>query len=81
MKTTAITTTPILSALMLTLTACAVSGAAEWPRFRGPDGSGIAAADAKPATTWSEPSNLKWKTALPGPGSSSPIVAGGRVFI
>ena len=55
--------------------------AADWPRFRGPDGSGIAAADARPATTWSDSQNVKWKAALPGPGSSSPIVFGERVFV
>ena len=57
------------------------SASGEWPRFRGPDGSGIAAADAKPATTWSTTSHLKWRVALPGPGSSSPIIWGERVFI
>jgi outer membrane protein assembly factor BamB len=56
-------------------------GATEWPCFRGPDGSGIAAADAKPPTTWSDSQNLKWKLTLPGPGSSSPIVSGERIFI
>jgi outer membrane protein assembly factor BamB len=30
---------------------------------------------------WSATENLKWKTPLPGPGSSSPIVWGGRVFV
>jgi len=53
---------------------------ADWPRFRGPNGSGIAA-DAKPPTTWSDTKNLKWKTALPGAGASSPIVCGERVFV
>ncbi len=57
------------------------AGQPEWPRFRGPNGSGIAPDDAKPAITWSDSQNLKWKVALPGPGSSSPIVAGERVFV
>ena len=57
------------------------AGQPEWPQFRGPSGSGIAAADAHPATTWSATQNMKWKVALPGPGSSSPIIAGERVFI
>jgi outer membrane protein assembly factor BamB len=50
-----------------------------WPRFRGPNGSGIAA--ARPPITWSDTRNLKWKTALPGAGASSPIVWGERVFV
>ncbi len=55
--------------------------AADWPRFRGADGSGIAPAEAKPPTAWSDTENLKWKTALPGPGSSSPIIQGQRVYV
>jgi len=31
--------------------------------------------------TWSDTANLKWKTPLPGPGSSSPIVQDDRVFV
>lgn len=54
--------------------------AADWARFRGPNGSGIAT-DAKPPVTWSESQNLRWKTELPGPGTSSPIVVGERVFV
>ena len=52
----------------------------EWARFRGPNGSGIATG-ALPPTTWSDSQNLKWKTELPGPGTSSPILAGDRVFV
>ena len=53
---------------------------AEWSRFRGADGSGVAA-DGDPPVTWSDKENLKWKTAMPGPGSSSPIVWGELVFV
>ncbi len=53
---------------------------AEWGRFRGPNGSGVAA-DSRLPTTWSATNNLKWKVALPGCGSSSPIISGRRVFI
>ncbi|MCB1235667.1 MAG: PQQ-like beta-propeller repeat protein [Verrucomicrobiae bacterium] len=51
-----------------------------WPRFRGPDGAGVSADTAVPLT-WSESENLKWRADLPGPGSSSPIVWGDRVFV
>ena len=54
--------------------------AADWPRFRGADGSGNAG-DAKAPTTWSDTENVNWKAALPGPGSSSPIVWKDRVFV
>jgi outer membrane protein assembly factor BamB len=57
------------------------AGAGDWPRFRGPNGSGVSV-DAAPAPVhWSAAQNLKWKVALPGPGSSSPIVVGDKVFI
>ena len=54
--------------------------AADWARFRGPNGSGVAP-DAKPPATWSETQNVRWKTELPGPGTSSPIVVGERIFV
>lgn len=56
------------------------SRAENWPRFRGPNGSGISS-DTKVPLTWSESENMKWKVDLPGPGSSSPIVWGDRVFV
>lgn len=55
--------------------------AADWSRFRGPNGSGVST-DTKPIPTeWSEEKNLKWKATLPGPGSSCPIVVGDRIFL
>ncbi len=53
----------------------------DWARFRGPNGSGISADTERMPTVWNETTNLKWKTKLPGPGSSSPIVVGERVFV
>ena len=67
--------------LLLALTTASATYAADWLQFRGPNSSGIAAADAKPATTWSDSENVQWKIALPGPGSSSPIVCRERVFV
>ncbi len=54
--------------------------AADWSRFRGPNGSAVSDARGVP-TDWSDSTNLAWKTALPGPGSSSPIIVGDRVFV
>ena len=56
------------------------SDARDWPRFRGHGASGIAA-DSDIPLEWSATQNLKWKLDLPGPGSSSPITWGNRVFI
>ena len=56
------------------------SDAGDWAGFRGPNGTGIAAENNLP-TEWSAEKNVKWRTPLPGPGNSSPIVSNGRVFI
>src|SRR5262245_38170701 len=50
-----------------------------WPRFRGPNGSGVAHDKDVPAQ-WG-PDNVLWKTALPGLGNSSPVVWGKRLFL
>jgi hypothetical protein len=55
--------------------------ARDWPRFLGPDGSGISRDTQPLPVKWSETENLKWKYKLPGPGSSSPIVVGRRVLV
>ena len=57
------------------------AAAADWPRFRGPNGSGIAGDDVVPPTTWSPTENLRWKVPLPGEGVSCPIVVGDRVVV
>src|SRR5262245_25167923 len=50
-----------------------------WPRFRGPNGSGIAE-DQKPPVEFGPEKNVKWKVPVP-PGISSPIVAGKLLVI
>lgn len=52
-----------------------------WPQFRGPGGAATAPEGAKIPVEWSESRNLKWKTSIPGPGSSSPIFTGDRIFV
>ncbi|MFL5243185.1 MAG: PQQ-binding-like beta-propeller repeat protein [Gemmataceae bacterium] len=54
--------------------------AANWPRFRGPNGDGIAA-DKDIPVKWDEKSGLLWKIGIPGQGNSSPIVWGKRLFV
>src|SRR5689334_1255089 len=56
-----------------------LASAADWPRFRGPNGAGTVA-DKDVPVKWSE-ENVLWKTAIPGIGHSSPIVCQGRVFL
>jgi outer membrane protein assembly factor BamB len=54
--------------------------AAVWPAFRGPQGNGVSPERGLPVK-WGPTENLAWKTKLPGPGASSPIVWGERVFV
>jgi outer membrane protein assembly factor BamB len=51
-----------------------------WPRFRGPDGTGIAA-DRDIPVQWSDKEGVLWKTAITGLGNSSPIVWGEQIFL
>lgn len=53
--------------------------AADWSRFRGPNGGG-AVAEADVPVSWSA-KEVTWKAALPGKGHSSPVVFGGKVFV
>lgn len=54
--------------------------AEDWTRFRGANGSGLSDAVGVPVE-WSESRNLIWKRDLPGEGSSSPVIAGDRIFV
>ncbi|MCH2212359.1 MAG: PQQ-like beta-propeller repeat protein [Fuerstiella sp.] len=54
--------------------------AADWPGWLGPHGTGTADGSGYPVK-WSKDSNLLWKTELPGPGGSTPAVAGNRIFV
>jgi len=79
----------ILHALLLTLTpalardkpARGESGhpAADWGRFRGSNGSGLAPGKGIP-TTWSD-DEVNWKVALPGNGHAQPVIWGKRIFL
>src|SRR5438093_13781325 len=51
-----------------------------WPQWRGPLGTGVAPG-AQPPIEWSETKHIRWKTAVPGKGHSTPIVWGERIFL
>ena len=76
MKVSRITSLALLVFLSLTT----VGSAANWPQWRGPDGSGISNEKNLPAE-WSPSKNIKWKTPIAGRGHSSPIVWGKYVFV
>jgi len=68
------------TALLLSLTLSFMAHAADWPRFLGPTGTAVVKKAAVPLT-WSDSENMTWKADMPGPGSSSPIVVGDKVFL
>lgn len=53
--------------------------AEDWPGWRGPAGSGHSSESGLPVR-W-DAKSIVWKTALPGIGQSSPVIAGDRVFL
>jgi outer membrane protein assembly factor BamB len=69
-----------ISASLLILSIAAVASAGQWPEFRGPSGQGHASETGLPLD-WSESRNVVWKTAVPGRGWSSPVVADGRIWL
>lgn len=68
------------TALLLGLVAALPVAAGDWPQFRGPGGQGHSPERGLPVE-WSETRNVAWKVPVPGRGWSSPVVAGGRVWV
>ncbi len=58
----------------------AVASGGEWMQFRGPGGLGVSD-DKDVPVKWSSTENIAWQVDLPGPGASSPIVVGDRVYL
>jgi outer membrane protein assembly factor BamB len=70
-----------MSLLLVTMWCCVVMVSADdWPQFRGPQGLGISTEGNLPEK-WDDRTNIEWKTALPGPGHSSPVIWGNRIFL
>jgi len=53
---------------------------ADWTRFRGPDGQAVSNEKDLPLT-WSTKENIVWRTKMPGPGTSSPVTLGNRIYL
>jgi len=66
------------SILILVFTAN-LSTAQEWPRFRGPNGSGIGEISSLPADFTK--ADYDWAVKLEGTGHSSPVLWGDRLFL
>jgi outer membrane protein assembly factor BamB len=64
----------------------AATAQADWPRFRGPSGDGLATRPGGAEriglpVRWSETENVAWKTAIPHLGWSSPVVMDGQIWL
>ncbi len=73
--------TLLAAAVLLSFTftgAAQQGGKVWWPQFRGPNSSGLG--EGKPPVNFGPDQNVLWKTAV-GPGLSSPIIWGGRIFL
>ncbi|MEM6799562.1 MAG: PQQ-binding-like beta-propeller repeat protein, partial [Planctomycetota bacterium] len=51
-----------------------------WPEWRGPQRNGVSAAKGVPLN-WSREENVAWRTALPGPAGSTPVLWGKQLFL
>ena len=66
--------------LLATAAVCFASGRPEWPGFRGPQSNPVGEGPRLP-DAWSKTENVFWKADIPGRGWSSPVVAGGKIFL
>lgn len=66
--------------LALLLLLSGILQAEDWPGWRGPRGDGTSAEKDIPIR-WSATENVRWKTAIPGIGHSSPAIVGDKIFL
>lgn len=80
MKTFGCGTIVGLLVFMLTLgVALGETSEDNWPNWRGPTATGVAA-KGNPPITWSDTENIKWKMEVPGNSSSTPVVWGEKLI-
>jgi outer membrane protein assembly factor BamB len=68
-----------LLAAFLSSALVSFANAGDWPRFRGPNGSGVAETTGLPSE-FNPTKNVVWQTRLPL-GHSSPVISGDRIFL
>lgn len=72
--------TRLFVALGALLALTGTANAANWDRFRGPNGTGVAS-DRDVPVRWTAKDGVLWKAELPGVGHSSPVIWGDRIFL
>jgi outer membrane protein assembly factor BamB len=68
---------PWFRSLLVLVAGCSVAGAADWPQWLGPHRD---ASSPETVAPWKEAPKVLWSQPV-GEGHSSPVVAGGRVFL
>ena len=71
---------PGLTFIVLVTLASAGVSTQDWPAWRGTSADGVASVSTSPLR-WTATSGVAWKTALPGHGTSSPVVVADRIFL
>jgi outer membrane protein assembly factor BamB len=69
----------VLTFMIMILSCSEKSKQEVWPKYRGPDGTGIAALNSRPPISLDE-NNLRWKTELPA-GFSSPVIWDDKIYL
>ncbi len=59
----------------------AVSAAANWPQWRGPNSNGSTTTASGLADSWSQTENVLWRTKLPSWSAATPIVWEQTIFV
>jgi len=70
----------ITKSIVLALVLCVSATAQDWPQWRGSNLDSVASSDNKIVDALGAETQL-WRTPLPGPAGSSPIVTAGKVFV
>jgi outer membrane protein assembly factor BamB len=71
--------TVIVVTMLIAASAVAADAPDFWPRWRGPNETGVARGDAP--LQWSDKEHLAWKVEVPCCGESSPVIWGDKIFI
>ena len=80
LRTTSLVLSIILAISIASRGATTQPAADDWPQFRGPTGQGISNATGVPVE-WNAKKNVVWSVPIPGRGWSSPVIAGGKVYL
>jgi outer membrane protein assembly factor BamB len=70
----------ITLSVALSFALAAAAGAADWPWWRGPLGTGVSPESGLPSS-WTPQDGIAWSVPLAGAGVSSPVVMGDRVYV